>query len=65
MVLSPFRPSGVVVRWSYLGISAGMRALDVGDAVRGGGTAEYRRMVAATWGKAIDKVQARSATLGA
>eukprot|EP00969_Alexandrium_andersonii_P183328 8100317-Alexandrium_andersonii.AAC.1 len=28
MVLSPFRPCGVVARWPYLGISAGCRAVD-------------------------------------
>eukprot|EP00969_Alexandrium_andersonii_P337140 14900947-Alexandrium_andersonii.AAC.1 len=29
MALSPFRPLGVVVRWPYLGISAGTRRLEV------------------------------------
>eukprot|EP00969_Alexandrium_andersonii_P234653 10360120-Alexandrium_andersonii.AAC.1 len=65
MVLSPFRSAGVVVRWPYLGISAGTRALEAAGVGRGWGAAEYRRMVAATWAKAIEKVQARSAAPGA
>eukprot|EP00969_Alexandrium_andersonii_P302397 13367840-Alexandrium_andersonii.AAC.1 len=32
MVMSPFRPSGVVARWPYLGISAGCRATEGGAA---------------------------------
>eukprot|EP00969_Alexandrium_andersonii_P326897 14445389-Alexandrium_andersonii.AAC.1 len=63
MVISPFRPCGVVARWPYLGISAGCRAVD-GRLPRGQREApEYRRVVAATWSKAAAKWQARSQTL--
>eukprot|EP00969_Alexandrium_andersonii_P234497 10353257-Alexandrium_andersonii.AAC.1 len=61
MALSPFRPQGVVVRWPYLGISAGTRRLEVEGEARRWGAPEYRRMVAATWAKAVEKARTRSA----
>eukprot|EP00969_Alexandrium_andersonii_P241099 10644717-Alexandrium_andersonii.AAC.1 len=36
MVLSPFRPCGVVARWPYLGISAGCLIIEAGPPPAGG-----------------------------
>eukprot|EP00969_Alexandrium_andersonii_P124714 5512484-Alexandrium_andersonii.AAC.1 len=63
MVLSPFRPCGVVVRWPYLGISAGCRAAEGVPPPGQRGRPEYRRMVSATWSKAASERQGRSQTL--
>eukprot|EP00969_Alexandrium_andersonii_P251879 11132850-Alexandrium_andersonii.AAC.1 len=65
VVISPFRPAGVVARWPYLGISAGCRATEGRAGLGRWEAAEYRRVVSATWSKAIAKLQARSNTLAA